>query len=122
MCGLSVRDKQIDAFKEAIQGDPVSAYGGILGLNSDVKENVAKEIVKNFFEIIIAPKYDKDALNILKSKKNLRIIDISKFNYESKTTGKFFDNSFLLQEKDNLVFKKNTFQNWLSNRYIHFIT
>ena len=77
VCGLSVRDKQIDAFKEAIQGDPVSAYGGILGLNSDVKENVAKEIVKNFFEIIIAPKYDKDALNILKSKKNLRIIESS---------------------------------------------
>ena len=43
---------------------------------------------------------------MVKKKKNMRVIDISKFSYESKTTGKFFDNSFLLQEKDNLLFQK----------------
>ncbi len=75
VCGLSVNDNQVDAFKAALDGDPISAYGGIIGFNTMVKEEAAKEIVKNFFEIIIAPKFDKKSLLILKSKKNLRIIE-----------------------------------------------
>ena len=55
--------------------------------------------------MILAKGFEKKALRILKKKKNIRIIDISKFNYESKTTKfKFFDNSFLLQEKDEFSF------------------
>ena len=68
----------MDAFKEALQGDPISSYGGILGFNSEIKENAAKEIIKSFFEIIVAPDFNKRSLEILKSKKNLRIIK-SKF-------------------------------------------
>ena len=64
------------------------------------------EINKTFFEVILAKGFEKEALRILRKKKNMRVIDISKFNYESKTMSKFFDNSFLLQEKDDLVFNK----------------
>ena len=99
MCGLSVRDEQIDAFKEAMQGDPISAYGGILGLNYKVNENVAKEIIKNFFEIIIAPQYDNNALKILKSKKNLRIIE-SNFKKLEGYSLKSISGGFLAQSQN----------------------
>ncbi|MFL2677189.1 MAG: bifunctional phosphoribosylaminoimidazolecarboxamide formyltransferase/IMP cyclohydrolase [Dehalococcoidia bacterium] len=74
VCGLSVKDNQTEAYKAALGGDPVSSYGGIIGFNTELKEDTAKEIVKNFFEIIIAPDFDKKSLLILKSKKNLRIV------------------------------------------------
>jgi phosphoribosylaminoimidazolecarboxamide formyltransferase/IMP cyclohydrolase len=61
---------------------------------------------KTFFEIILAKGFDKKALRILKKKKNMRIIDISKISYKSDTTTKIFDNSFLLQEKDKTVFDR----------------
>ena len=64
---------QIDV-TNAVNGDPVSAYGGILGLNSLLEENVANEIVKSFFEIVVAPKFSNKALGVLQKKKNLRII------------------------------------------------
>ena len=99
VCGLSVKDEQINAFKEALKGDPVSAYGGILGLNTEVKDNVAKEIIKNFFEIIIAPKYDEDALNTLKSKKNLRIIQ-SNFKNPKDYSLRSISGGFLSQSQN----------------------
>ena len=54
----------------------------------------------------MAKGFEDKALKILKKKKNMRVIDISKFNYKSKTNVKFFDNSFLLQEKDEVIFNK----------------
>tara|TARA_S200000501_G_scaffold235780_1_gene221084 strand:+ start:2292 stop:3791 length:1500 start_codon:yes stop_codon:yes gene_type:complete len=99
VCGLSVRDEQINAFKEALLGDPVSAYGGILALNAEVKENTANEIIKNFFEIIIAPKYDKYALDILKSKKNLRIVK-SKFKISKDFFLRSLSGGFLSQSQN----------------------
>ena len=85
--------------------DPVSAFGGIVACNYKINKKIALEINKTF-EVILAKGFDKNALRILKKKKNMRIIDISSFNYESLTTAKFFDNSFLLQERDDLVFHK----------------
>jgi phosphoribosylaminoimidazolecarboxamide formyltransferase/IMP cyclohydrolase len=67
----------IDAWKDALAGDPVSAYGGILITNTRVDRETAAETDKLFFEVIIAPSYDDDALEILKKKKN-RIILIRK--------------------------------------------
>ena len=74
--------------------------------NYKINNKIANEINKTFFEVILAKGFDKNALRILRKKKNMRVIDISKFDYESKTTVKFFDNSFLLQQKDNLIFDK----------------
>ena len=105
-CGVSSNKSSIKSFLNAHASDPVSAFGGIVACNYKINNKIALEINKTFFEVILAKGFDRNALQILKKKKNMRVIDISKFNYESRTNGKFFDNSFLLQEKDNLVFKK----------------
>ena len=57
-----------------------------------------------FFEVILAKGFNKEALKILRSKKNLRLIDISKFKYKKNYQIKYFDNSFLIQEKDKEIF------------------
>jgi phosphoribosylaminoimidazolecarboxamide formyltransferase/IMP cyclohydrolase len=73
-CGIASRPRLIDAWKAALAGDPVSAFGGILITNSKVDEATAQEINKLFFEVIIAPAYDETALNILKQKQNRMIL------------------------------------------------
>ena len=105
-CGVSSNRSALQSFLNAQASDPVSAFGGIVACNYKINKKIALEINKTFFEVILAKGFDKNALRILKKKKNMRIIDISNFNYESLTTAKFFDNSFLLQEKDDLVFNK----------------
>ena len=105
-CGVSSNKSAFQSFLNAQASDPISAFGGIVACNYKINNKIAQKINKTFFEVILAKGFDEKALKILKKKKNMRVIDISKFSYESKTTGKFFDNSFLLQEKDNLVFQK----------------
>lgn len=76
-CGCASREKLFDAWKDALAGDPVSAYGGIIITNSKIDKDTATEINKIFFEVIIAPGYEESALELLKSKKN-RIILVRK--------------------------------------------
>ena len=105
-CGVSSNKSAFQSFLNAQASDPISAFGGIVACNYKINNKIALEINKTFFEVILAKGFEKEALKILKKKKNMRVIDISKFNYESKTMSKFFDSSFLLQEKDDLVFNK----------------
>lgn len=72
-CGIASRPRLIDAWKDALAGDPVSAFGGILITNAEIDKETSVEIDKLFFEVIIAPSFAEDALEVLKSKKN-RII------------------------------------------------
>lgn len=98
-CGIASRPNVVEAWKDALAGDPVSAFGGILITNTTVTKEAAEEITKIFFEVIIAPAYDADALEILKQKKN-RIILIRK---DCKTCPMQFRsllNGVLMQEKD----------------------
>ena len=76
-CGVSANSSKIKSFKEALECDPISAYGGIIKCNFKLNANTAREISKIFFEIIIANGFDKKSLTILKKRKNLRIIDSS---------------------------------------------
>ncbi len=105
-CGVSSNKSAFQSFLNAQASDPISAFGGIVACNYKINNKIALEINKTFFEVILAKGFEKEALKILKKKKNMRVIDISKFNYESKTMSKFFDSSFLIQEKDDLVFNK----------------
>jgi phosphoribosylaminoimidazolecarboxamide formyltransferase/IMP cyclohydrolase len=68
-CGLAQRNHLLDAYKAAIEGDPVSAFGGILIANHRLDSKTADEINKLFCEVVIAPDFDQEALSILKSKK-----------------------------------------------------
>ncbi len=75
-CGLASHINQTEAYRQALSGDPVSAFGGIVAINRSVDKATAEEIVKTFYEIIVAPQYDSEALEILKTKKDLRILDM----------------------------------------------
>jgi|TARA_B110001452_G_C15233093_1_gene427009 phosphoribosylaminoimidazolecarboxamide formyltransferase/IMP cyclohydrolase len=105
-CGVSSSTSPIQSFKNAFTCDPVSAFGGVIACNYRVNKNIAKEIMKNFSEVILAKGFDKDALHLLVKKKNLRIIDITNYKNSSNTIIKSFDNSFLMQDKDNSIFDR----------------
>lgn len=72
-CGVASRENLLDAWKDALAGDPVSAFGGVLITNRTIDSSTAEEMNKLFCEVVIAPDYDAEALELLKSKKN-RII------------------------------------------------
>jgi len=73
-CGLASHRDLVEAYRCAFAGDPVSAFGGIVALNRRLTLAAAQEIGKTFYEVIIAPEYDDDALALLRKKKDLRII------------------------------------------------
>ena len=99
-CGLSTRNSVLEAYKDALAGDPISAFGGILICNKAIDLASSEEINKLFCEVIIAPDYDKDAFDLLKSKKK-RIILKLKNNNLSKNIIRTCLNGILFQDKDN---------------------
>ena len=98
-CGLATRDSVKEAYLEALAGDPVSAFGGILISNTAIDESTAEEIHKLFCEVVIAPSYEDSALEILKGKKN-RIILIQKDASLASQIVRTCLNGYLLQDKD----------------------
>ena len=105
-CGVSQAIKPIDSFKNAHATDPVSAFGGVIACNYKITKKVASEISRNFLEVILARGFDKGSLKILKKRKNLRIIDISKFELKKDVSIRNYDGSFLIQNKDNIILDK----------------
>jgi phosphoribosylaminoimidazolecarboxamide formyltransferase/IMP cyclohydrolase len=105
-CGVSTNKSSLTAFKNAYACDPISAFGGVIACNFKINKTIASLINKNFLEVILAKGFEKDALNILKKKKNLRIIDISMYQQKNEISLKTFDNSFLMQDKYKLIFNK----------------
>ena len=101
-CGVSESKKPINSFKNAYACDPISA-GGVVACNYKMREDVALELTKNFMEVVMAKGFDIKSLNILKKKKNLRIIDITKYKTKSAYSIKSFERSFLIQDKNKIV-------------------
>ncbi len=103
-CGMASRPTVREAWEDALRADPVSAYGGIVIANRTINREAAELINSIFFEVIIAPEYDKEALEILSQKKN-RIILVQKSL--TKTTSSFQYrsalNGLLMQDKDTKV-------------------
>tara|TARA_B100001741_G_C16555141_1_gene602154 strand:+ start:15202 stop:16725 length:1524 start_codon:yes stop_codon:yes gene_type:complete len=98
-CGVASRNTLVKSWKDALAADPVSAFGGVLITNKEVDVETAEEINKIFFEVIIAPSYKKEALEILKSKKN-RVILIQKNIKLPSTQFRSVLNGVLHQDKD----------------------
>ncbi len=98
-CGIASRENLTQAWKDALAGDPISAFGGILITNKEVDFDTATEINKIFFEVIIAPSYSEKALEVLKLKKN-RIILIQKDCEFLPNQFKSLLNGIVWQEKD----------------------
>jgi len=100
-CGVSAEKKQIKSFKNALMCDPISTFGSIVAVNSVISKKLALELNKKFFEIIISKGFKKDALKILKKRKNIRLIDCNKFSSVEKKHYLFLGNSFLSQDSNN---------------------
>ena len=109
-CGVSVIKNNLKSFESALACDPISAFGGIVSCNYKINEKIAIELKKIFFEVIIAKGFEANALKILKTKKNLRLIDASRL--EEKNQWKFhsLNNSFLVQSEDQKKFLKKDFE------------
>lgn len=101
-CGLACRANLLDAWKDALAGDPVSAFGGILITNRTITKEVAEEMHKIFFEVCIAPDYDEAALEVLKGKKNRIILKRNNFKMHDKVFRSVLD-GVLVQDRDNVV-------------------
>jgi phosphoribosylaminoimidazolecarboxamide formyltransferase/IMP cyclohydrolase len=101
--GVAVADTLAEAYKDAHRCDPVSAFGGIIGLNKNVDADTAERIIKSgFMECVIAPAFDRSALKILCTKKNLRVIQLKMSDLESlEYAFKQVDGGVLLQQKDH---------------------
>ena len=99
-CGFAQRDTVYQAYVDALAGDPVSAFGGILITNTTIDKATAEEIHKLFCEVVIAPSYNDDALEILKGKKN-RILLVQKEVNLPEQTVRTALNGVLVQDKDN---------------------
>ena len=109
-CGVSILKNSLDSYKSAFACDPVSAFGGIVSCNYKINQSLALELNKIFLEVIIANGFDKIALKILKSKKNLRLIDASNFSLDEILKFNSVNNSILIQSEDKKIFSKKDFK------------
>lgn len=101
-CGLATRDSLVTAYKDALAGDPVSAFGGVLIANRPIDMETATEIHSLFCEVVIAPGFSVEAQTLLQEKKN-RILLVQNEVEMPKTQLRTCLNGFLLQEKDSIT-------------------
>lgn len=103
-CGVALGKNLIDAFEKAYTSDPESAFGGIVAFNDRVEKDLAHKLTDIFLEVVVAPEFSEEALEVLSRKKNLRVIQALGFSYSydiKKVSG-----GFLMQEDDNLDYEK----------------
>lgn len=105
VCGIALAANVAEAWTEALSGDPESAFGGVLVTNQTINTSVAEKINELFFEVLIAPGYEPEALEKLKSKKN-RILLQQKENFITRREYKRILNGVLVQDADNRDFEK----------------
>lgn len=108
-CGIGSGENLLEAYKKAYESDKVSIFGGIIAANREVDEEVAEMINSIFIEVVVAPSYTENALEILKSKKNIRLLelkDIMKNDYKSYDVKKVLG-GILVQERDTVLLKED---------------
>jgi len=109
-CGVSINKEHIKSYKLALACDPVSAFGGIVSCNFKISKNLAIELNKLFLEVIISNGFDKEALKLLKKKKNLRLVDATNYSYKEILRLVSSNEEFLVQTEDFNKFSKNDFK------------
>ena len=108
-CGVSIQKNNLDSYKSALACDQISAFGGIVSCNFKLTKILALELNKIFIEVIVANGFEKDALKILKKKKNLRIIDSTNFIVDEVLRLNFIDHLMVIQSEDKKIFSKKNF-------------
>ncbi len=109
-CGASILRNNLNSYKSALACDPLSAFGGVVSCNFKINKKIALELSKIFLEVIIGNDFDKNALKILKKKKNLRLIDASNFNLTQNYKLNSINENILIQSEDTKKFIKNDFK------------
>ncbi len=109
-CGVSSKNNNLESYKSAVSCDPISAFGGIVSCNFKITKNLALELNKRFLEVIIANGFNNDALKILKLKKNLRLIDSSKYKLQEIYKIISLNQNLLVQSEDFNKFKSRNFK------------
>ena len=105
-CGVSIHRDKVESYKKALGCDPISAFGGIISCNFRISKKLALELKKVFFEIIIGNGFEKEAIEILKKKKNVRIIDASNLKLKNFHNLISNFNALIFQSPDNKIFTK----------------
>ncbi len=100
-CGVAIGENLLDAYHNAFNADSISAFGGIVALNNKCTADVAKAIINVFVEIVLAPEFDDEALNIFSKKQNIRVLSVGNLkSRESKIEVRNIDGGLLVQDVD----------------------
>ena len=106
-CGFATAQNLLESYSRAVSCDPVSYFGGIVAFNDEVDAELANQLIAPFLECIIAPSFSTEALSVLRAKKNLRVITLSKDYQKNKFEIRSASGGYLIQESDS--FKKEEF-------------
>lgn len=98
-CGVAIGETPFEVYTKAYNADPTSIFGGIVAINRKIDKATAEEMVKIFLEVVAAPDFDEDALEVLKTKKNLRVIKCNNTPQDEKFMVTV-DGGMLVQEED----------------------
>ncbi len=109
-CGASIHKDHLKSYKSALACDPISAFGGIVSCNFKISKNLALELNKLFLEVIIGNGFEKDALKLLKKKKNVRLIDATNYSFKEKLRFISTNEELLLQTEDLKKFSNKDFK------------
>ncbi len=109
-CGVSILKNYVECYKSALACDPLSAFGGIVSCNFKINKKLALELNNIFLEVIIGNGFDKDALKILKKKKNIRLVDATNFKLSENFEFKSINENILMQSEDKKIFSKKDFK------------
>jgi len=109
-CGFGVGETALDAYKRAVKTDPISYFGGIVGVNCTVDEELAEEFTKSFLECIVAPRFTDDALKVLGRKKKLRLLIPIPSDLETGFDLKSYGKGMLVQEIQNSLDNESSWE------------
>jgi len=109
-CGVSIKKNHLESYLSALACDPVSAFGGIVSCNFKVTKDLAIELNKLFLEVIVADSFEAGALKILKTKKNLRLMDASNYTFKEKIKFMSLNEEILVQSGDINKFDNKNFK------------
>jgi phosphoribosylaminoimidazolecarboxamide formyltransferase/IMP cyclohydrolase len=109
-CGVSIHKDHLKSYKSALACDPISAFGGVVSCNFKISKNLALELNKLFLEVVIGNGFEKDALKLLKKKKNVRLIDATNYSFKEKLRFVSSNEELLLQTEDLKKFSNKDFK------------
>ena len=107
-CGVAVGNNLLDVYTRAFNADSMSAFGGIIAFNRTCTKDIADAITSVFVEIVLAPGFEPEALDVFKKKKNLRVLEIGEFGKRSKKSEvRNVDGGLLVQNTDTKILSKD---------------